>query len=281
MTLGSNSFPFVATLLIFCLFIRLIRMPEGEMRRAGCSLEGRLISLPTCNTHYTLLEPDSPKLPQSTPGSLVVIVHGYSGDVSHTIALGRELRRAGYRVLLYDLVGRGYSSCRNYDHTASLFVSQLCELLLALELNEQRLHLVGISLGGGVCAEYAKYFPKNVASMTLIASVGLPLCSSVHILTKLPLLPDFLFRFAPQHTLVAGLEHEWADSQNLKYDLMLESYMARVQSEPAFARSMLSTARHFPLEGLENTFRRVGRMFDKSVRLWRPPSCVPRCGFDR
>lgn len=88
------------------------------------------------------------------------------------LALGLELRRSGYRVLLYDLVGRGHSSCRNQHHTAALFVSQLSELLYALDLSPDAAHHVGISLGGGVALEYARYFPHRVKSLTLIAAVG-------------------------------------------------------------------------------------------------------------
>lgn len=245
-----TSFRFVATLLAFVLTVRLLRMPEGEMRRAGVGC-GDVVALPTCATHFKLIGPRN-----ST--SLVVACHGFSGDLTHTLPLARRLAAAGHRVLVYDLVGRGFSSCRNHRHTVDRFVSQLAELVLKLGLADRQAHLVGISLGGAVAAEYSKYYPDRVRSLTLIASVGLPLCTSAHVLTKVPLVPDVLLRCALWSTCLKGLEHEWADECDPKLAVMVESYRDRVKHEPALGRSLLSTLRHFPLENLHDTFRTIG-----------------------
>ncbi|KAJ8600885.1 hypothetical protein CTAYLR_007006 [Chrysophaeum taylorii] len=257
-----TSFPFVATLLGLVLAVRLIRMPEGEMRREGPPLRGAMIHLPTCETRYELLGR------RESASSLVVMAHGFSGDCSHTRPLAEEVvRRTGHCVLIYDLVGRGYSSCKDHDHTIELFVSQLAELLCALELY-QPAHFVGISLGGGVVTEYARYFPSKVASLTLIASVGLPLCSAAHVLTKIPLIPDFMFRCALWSSVVAGLEHEWADQTNPKLETLIQSYRDRVATEPALGRSLLSTARHFPFESLADSFEAVGAQAFPVLLVW-------------
>mmetsp|Transcript_6195 Transcript_6195/g.18762 ORF Transcript_6195/g.18762 Transcript_6195/m.18762 type:complete len:375 (-) Transcript_6195:15-1139(-) len=253
-----SSYRFVATLLLFVLVVRLVRFPEGEMRRNGAPHS--LAKLPTCLTHYAIVGPPD--------GSLVIACHGFSGDLSHTMPLARRLAHAGHRVLVYDLVGRGFSSCRDRHHAAELFVSQLAELVLALGLADRPAHLVGISLGGGVVSAYATYFPRRVASLTLIASVGLPLCTSAHVLTKIPLVPDLLFRFALWTAVVAGLEHEWADTSNASLDAMLQNYRDRVRWEPALGRSLLSTARHFPLETLHDTFADIGRAAYPVMILW-------------
>jgi len=183
-----SSFPFVACVLLIALAVRLIRMPEGEMKRL--STDGLVVNLPTCDTRYELYlaaaeeEEDTPPSqeerqhqPQKKKKKkTVVIAHGFSGDVSHVRPLALEIRRrAGCDVLIYDLVGRGHSSCRGSPHTAELFVSQLAELLFALNLTHDAIHFVGVSLGGGVVLEFAKHFPGRVASLTFVASVGLPL----------------------------------------------------------------------------------------------------------
>lgn len=223
-------------------------MPEGEMRRPGPGL-----SLPTCWTHYEV----------RGSGPVVVMVHGFSGDVSHTRPLAEALE--GYTVVTYDLIGRGYSSCKNNPQTAELFVSQLTELLYALDVKEA--HFVGISLGGGIVSSFAQFFPDRVLSLTLIASVGLPLCSAAHVLTKIPLIPDFLFRFCLWSTVVKGLEHEWAE-QTAGLGEMVLSYKDRVCNEPALGRSLLSTARHFPLENLHSAFHQIGRAKFPVLLIW-------------
>ena len=180
-------FPFTATLLLFVLFVRLVRFPEGEMRRSaraassararraaqGAPLgdamaSGTMVNLPTCETHYEWLEPVGGA---TEAAEVVVLAHGFSGESGHLRGLAHEVRKAGFRALIYDLVGRGYSSCRDVNHTAHLFVSQLNELMDTLEVRE--FHLVGLSLGGGVAVSFAQYFPKRVKSLTLIAAVGL------------------------------------------------------------------------------------------------------------
>ena len=245
MTAFVSSFPFVACVLLMALAVRLIRMPEGHMKRVG----KKTLTLPTCETHYELLK--------GSRRELVVIAHGFSGDTTHVRPLAEEVRRrSGCDVLIYDLVGRGYSSCRGGEHTAEIFVSQLAELLYALQVTG-KVHCVGVSLGGGVIVEFARYYPTKVASLALIASVGLPLSTSAHVFTKIPLIPDFLFRYALWQTVVAGLEHEWTDPSNPKLHLMVESYKKRVSDEPALGRSLLSTARHFPLESLAHSFQAI------------------------
>mmetsp|Transcript_11216 Transcript_11216/g.33637 ORF Transcript_11216/g.33637 Transcript_11216/m.33637 type:complete len:397 (+) Transcript_11216:73-1263(+) len=249
-----SSFPFVACVLLIALAVRLIRMPEGEMKRAFVPEGTTIVKLPTCDTRYELYRAAENR-EEKGKKKTVVIAHGFSGDVSHVRPLALEIRRrAGCDVLIYDLVGRGHSSCRGSPHTAELFVSQLAELLFALNVNA-KIHFVGVSLGGGVVLEFAKHFPQRVASLAFIASVGLPLSTSAHVFTKIPLVPDFLFRYALWSTVVAGLELEWSDPSNPKLQLMEESYRRRVVEEPALGRSLLSTARHFPLEALQSSFR--------------------------
>eukprot|EP00632_Arachnochrysis_sp_CCMP2950_P005930 CAMPEP_0185705544 /NCGR_PEP_ID=MMETSP1164-20130828/20071_1 /TAXON_ID=1104430 /ORGANISM="Chrysoreinhardia sp, Strain CCMP2950" /LENGTH=509 /DNA_ID=CAMNT_0028372929 /DNA_START=1 /DNA_END=1533 /DNA_ORIENTATION=+ len=257
LTAFVTSFPFAAFLLGLVLAIRLIRMPEGEMARVGVGgPRGRKVRLPTCETHYELRtwddDPDD-----ETAREIVVMCHGFSGDCGQLASLADEVHAAGYVVLTYDLVGRGYSSCRGMPHTAELFVSQLAELLYSLKILRPA-HFVGVSLGGGVCVEFSRFYPDRVASLALVAPVGLPLSTSAHVLTKIPLVPDVMFRCALWRTVVAGLELEWADETNPQLAAMAASYRDRVDNEPAFGRSLLSTARHFPLEGLEHSFRRLG-----------------------
>ena len=194
-----------------------------------------MVNLPTCETHYEWLEPVAEQA--SGEAEVVVLAHGFSGDSQHLRGLAHEVRKAGFRALIYDLVGRGHSSCRDVNHTADLFVSQLNELMITLEVAE--FHLVGLSLGGGVAVSFASYFPKRVKSLTLITAVGLKMSSRAHILTRFPLLPDFMFRVLLWQTVLAGLEYEWSDETNPKFAMMVDSYKERCANEPAFGSAYL------------------------------------------
>lgn len=78
---------------------------------------------------------------------------------------------AGYRVLSFDLYGRGYSDSPQVPHTVDLFMSQLSYLIAALPEWDE-FNLVGMSLGGAIIANFAHYFPNRVKKVVLICPAG-------------------------------------------------------------------------------------------------------------
>ncbi len=82
------------------------------------------------------------------------------------------IARAGYRVIVPDLLGFGYSSKpEGLDYTLDLFSGTLCELLDALGL--QRYTLVGNSLGGAVSIDIALKRAGAVDKLVLMAPGGI------------------------------------------------------------------------------------------------------------
>lgn len=69
-------------------------------------------------------------------------------------------------------------------------------------------------------------------------------------------------------TLLCGLEYEWADVGNPKFQAMILSYRRRVVQEPALGRSLLSTARHFPFEQLGPAFAAAGALSRPVLVVW-------------
>src|SRR5262249_40902813 len=82
------------------------------------------------------------------------------------------LVRAGYRVLLPDMLGFGYSSKpQGIDYTLDLFCSGLREFLQALGI--ERCALIGNSLGGAIAIRTAIDHPEQVAKLVLMAPGGI------------------------------------------------------------------------------------------------------------
>ncbi|KAI1274357.1 alpha/beta-hydrolase [Xylaria sp. FL0933] len=110
-------------------------------------------------------------------GERVLFVHGISTPVVALGDLGHEMVARGYRVMMFDLFGRGYSDAPNdlaYD--TRLFVTQLLLVLASSSIRwtpPTGFHLVGYSLGGGLSVAFTRYFPHLVRSLTLIAPCGL------------------------------------------------------------------------------------------------------------
>jgi 4,5:9,10-diseco-3-hydroxy-5,9,17-trioxoandrosta-1(10),2-diene-4-oate hydrolase len=127
--------------------------------------EGRYVKLPNGHRiHY--LEYGS--------GPVVVFLHGSgSGACGHSNFKGNYpvLAQAGYRVILPDLLGYGYSDKPdNIEYPLSLFVECVKQLLDAIGVAKYT--LIGNSLGGAIALGFALDHPQNVEKLVLMAPGG-------------------------------------------------------------------------------------------------------------
>lgn len=97
-------------------------------------------------------------------GPPLVMLHGTGG---HAEAYLRNLRGLSrhFRVVLYDLVGHGFSDGPDHPYTLDVYSAHLAALLDALGLD--RVHLSGESLGGWVAAWFASQRPQRVDRLVL------------------------------------------------------------------------------------------------------------------
>lgn len=190
-----------AALLLRPLLFLPIRPPFSNSRRIIPS--PRLSLLP----HLTALEVTKlPYPPSALPGSRAVptpfgIIHvfefgpphgervlllaGISTPCVSLSSLALALVNKGYRVLLFDYFGRGWSDTPDpaeTDHDESLYLSQiLCALASsdvpwlgdAMSAGNGGFHVMGYSFGGGLAVSFASHFPQCVRSVTAIAPGGL------------------------------------------------------------------------------------------------------------
>ncbi|RPD82604.1 hypothetical protein L226DRAFT_565165 [Lentinus tigrinus ALCF2SS1-7] len=148
-------------------------------------VEQRTVEFPIrADPSMEVLPPDSP-IRQIYPEDLfengsyapllhgrVVLIHGVSTPSVSWKAIGPYLAAKGFRVLIYDLFGKGYSEAPHMPSDATLFVTQLA--LLMQYVRWEAAHIVGFSMGGGVAAAFTASLPHLVAGKTLlIASAGL------------------------------------------------------------------------------------------------------------
>ncbi len=120
------------------------------------------------DTHaLRLLAKDVPDADGQHP--TVVLVHGFGADslASYYFTLAAPLSAKGIEVIAYDMRGHGRSSRPDTGYRLSDFVTDLAELLDALDVPGP-VHLVGNSYGGTVAFSYAVAHPERVASLFLI-----------------------------------------------------------------------------------------------------------------
>lgn len=118
-------------------------------------------------------------------GRKVLLIHGISTPCIALASLAQELaENHNCRVCLFDLPGRGYSDCADPESAPQdleFFIAQIfyvlgsspCPTSWLADGEEGRFTIVGYSLGGGIAAGFASWFPRLVGSLVLIAPSGL------------------------------------------------------------------------------------------------------------
>lgn len=197
------------------------------------SAEGEFIRLPAGEVHYRLEGP--------VEAPLVVLVHGFSVPSYVWDPTLSALETAGYRVLTFDLFGRGYSERVKGDYNIDLFANQLDELLRALEI-DQPVVLSGLSMGGPVVARFARYHPERVAGVILIAPEVIQPTSGDVFPLNLPLVGEFLMGAVMEPFLLPSLQAaDFAHPEN--YPEWETQYRVQLQYKGT-GRALLSTIRN-------------------------------------
>ncbi|OAA56436.1 alpha/beta hydrolase [Cordyceps fumosorosea ARSEF 2679] len=110
-------------------------------------------------------------------GEKVLLIHGIG---TPCIALGdmaREFVAKGFRVMLFDLFGRGYSDApADLPYDDRLYTTQILLGLSSSPLpwtGSSVFHILGFSLGGAIAASFATYHANMLRSATLVCPAGL------------------------------------------------------------------------------------------------------------
>ena len=121
---------------------------------------GQYVMLSDGITHYEVSGPAG--------GPPVVLVHGFSVPYYIWDSTVVALAGAGYRVLRYDLYGRGFSDRPDVAYDANLYDRQLGQLLDSVAGFRGSVHIMAVSFGGFVTGTFAGRHPERVRSLTLV-----------------------------------------------------------------------------------------------------------------
>lgn len=139
-----------------------LRKPVSEADRKAAP--GKMVQLSKGATYYQWLGP--------VRGPVAVLVHGLSTPSAVWKDVAQCLGDNGYRVLVYDLYGRGLSDAPKGAQDTEFFLSQLDELLADQNLTED-LTLVGYSMGGAIATAFAANEPHRMKRLILLAPSGI------------------------------------------------------------------------------------------------------------
>ncbi len=199
--------------------------------------------------HYELSGPEN--------GPLVVLVHGFSAWSTIWNGVTPELNAAGYRVLRYDLFGRGLSDRPSgVKHNADLYDRQLLELLDTLKIRTP-VNLVGLSMGGAISVVFTARHPERVQRLALLAPAGHPVkLPFTAKLVRMPFIGEYIMRLLGDRTVLQGSEKSLYDAEK-NWPGLRELYLEQMQFT-GYRKALLQTLRDYPLNDLDAEYSKVG-----------------------
>jgi pimeloyl-ACP methyl ester carboxylesterase len=181
--------------------------------------------------HYEIAGP-----PEGQP---VVVVHGQALPYYRWDPIFAALVKTGFRVLRYDLYGRGYSDRPDVVYDKSLFDRQLFNLISALEIKTP-VDLLANAMGGAIAVIFTDRHPAMVRKLFLIAPAGYHPLTLRFRFTKAPVIGELLMNL---------IYHPRAFPEGAREQLRYKGYR----------RAFLSTLRHGPLGNQSEIYERVGK----------------------
>ena len=191
---------------------------------------------------------------------VIVLISASNGYIEQWSPNIQPLVNAGYKVVAYDLYGRGLSARPNINLDLSVFRAQLS--LIINEVNADQVHLVGSSFGSIIASDYVINNSEKVDKLVLIGPAGWP--SGINLssrLIKIPVLGELIFHYFGYSILNSRVEGYFYDKDSHLSTIKVWQEFARY---PGFIRSYLSTLRHSPVLDYIEGWKELG-LLDKNV----------------
>jgi len=221
-------------------------------------VSGSFIQLPEGVTHYELSNPDKE--------NTVVLVHGFSVPYFIYDPTFEFLTASGFRVVRYDLFGRGFSDRPDTRYNIDLFVKQLADLLEDLRFTRP-VSLVGLSTGGPITATFTARFPERVNKLVLIDPIGAKILALARVLkvAATPIVGEAIISLLRSEGIVKNFVSVLLDRELVGH--FQARYISQMQYK-GFKRGILSTIRNGMLDSFLDIYERVGKLDKPVLLLW-------------
>ncbi len=238
-------------------------LPMDATARADAP--GQFIELSDGTTHYELAGP--------ADGPVVVLVHGFSVPYYIWDTTFAALTESGFRVLRYDLYGRGYSDRPDIAYDGALFERQIVELIEGLDLDEP-LDVIGLSMGGAVTVRFVANQRQRVRRAVLV--------DPVHSTWGTPDLPRVIgnyvlaVRMLPR--MAEGQLSDFVRPEN--YPTWVDQYRVQMRYE-GFRRAVIATLYDFGPEDHFSWYSDVQALGVPTMLVWgEEDRTLPIAGAD-
>jgi pimeloyl-ACP methyl ester carboxylesterase len=194
-------------------------------------------------------------------GTPVLLVCGFSVPSFVWAPTFDTLAENGFRVIRYDLYGRGMSDRPPGEYDRARFERQMLELLGALDI-DGKVDVVGLSMGGALAAGLAQNHPERVRKVVLVDPFNTP--RDIGPLAW-PFVGEWLFRVKALPAMADGQFNDFAHPEH--FPDWAERYRVQMRYE-GFGQALLSTLRHTITQDPVLAFRTVGAQGKPVLLVW-------------
>ena len=232
-----------------------LRPVVGSTARHGA--DGDFAQLSQGVTHFRWVGP--------TRGPVAILVHGLATPSVAMEGVAERLGTMGYRVLMYDLYGRGLSDAPKGLQDRAYFLRQLSDLLAHQDAQEE-LTLVGYSMGASIAVAYAAENTHRVKRVIMLAGAGVQTVESgfARLCRRTPILGDWV------HAMFAKRRVLNAIPKNSRRPAVQRVLMAQQQevNRRGYLPGILSSRRGMLAEVQEAEHRKLAREDVPLVAIW-------------
>lgn len=219
---------------------------------------GRFAKLSQGVTHYQWVGAET--------GPVVVCAHGLTTPSPVWYAIAQGLGQMGFRVLLYDLYGRGFSDAPDGVQDGDFFAQQLADLLDHQNITVP-VTLMGYSMGGSVVSHFTAQTPDRVARLVLLAPGGMWLREDrlTAFCRRVPVLGDWLFQVIATRQERQALRAQLGKAFDIPgiIELQLAEYQSR-----GFLRAVLSSRRNILADVQKKVHKDIARAGVPVLAIW-------------
>lgn len=249
-------------LLVFAPALReRLRPAIGPKQRTAAV--GEFAPLPQGVTHYSWTGPSR--------GPVAVLVHGLTSPSIAMQGVADGLGKRGYRVLSYDLYGRGLSDAPAGLQDRAFFLRQLSDLLAHLGLSEE-ITFAGYSMGGAIVTAFAAKNPHRINRVILFAAAGIVTNESgfSQLCRRVPMIGDWIHGMFVRRRILSAIPF---DSPSPYVQSVLAAQRAEL-SRRGYLPAILSSRRGMLAENMEADHRKLGREDVPVVAIWAEDDMV-------
>lgn len=246
-----TGFALIAIVSLYIYFDKETRELTDAVRSTA---QGRFIKLADGYVHYEMAGPE--KAP------LLVLIHGAGSGYYAWDNNFYALAESGFRVLRYDLYGRGLSDRPPGEYNLSFFIKQLNELTDALNINRPY-SIVSVSMGAMIAIQQANEHPARVDKIVLIDPAAIDK-GEVSWVLRTPVLSDLLMTIYWAPRAVEKQMKEFYQPEKVKeYALKSETQL----QFKGLRKAMHSTWVHCS-KNMDDELRQMGSHKKKILLLW-------------